>query len=168
MVRLSMSKRSASYQPDKPTIMELSSGGVVIWEGTMKTLLLHEKEEDRWSLPKGHVESGETLLQAAAREIREEAGLHELGVLGDLGEVTYRFYDPKKGVNVLKVVAYMLFSTPLQEVKLENIFDRYDWRELGSAQSMVSYDTEREALGRARGWFASPLNPSQSFPERQP
>jgi len=148
--------------------MELSSGGVVVREGTQTILLLHEKEEDRWSLPKGHVESGETLLRAAEREIREEAGLKSLVLLGDLGEVTYRFYDPKKGSNVLKVVAYLLFKTTDRKVRLEEIFDRHDWCDLESARAMVAYDTEREAIGRARGWLASPLHLTLEFPAGKP
>ena len=36
----------------------------------------------RWSFPKGHVEPGETLLQAASRETREETGI-EAALLED-------------------------------------------------------------------------------------
>ena len=39
-------------------------------------------------LPKGHLDAGETELQAATREVREEAGV-EVELVAELGEVRY-------------------------------------------------------------------------------
>ena len=45
-------------------------------------------------LPKGHIDPGETPLQAAAREVREEAGV-EVELVRELGEVRY-WYTPRR------------------------------------------------------------------------
>ena len=41
--------------------------------GTLQFLLM--QHADRWDLPKGHVDPGETIPQAAQRELREETGI---------------------------------------------------------------------------------------------
>ncbi len=73
---------------------EYSAGGVV-FRKTDKGVefLLIEDLKGRWSVPKGHVESGETLEQTAIREIGEETGLHKTQVHEKLDKVHffYRF-----------------------------------------------------------------------------
>lgn len=48
-----------------------SAGAIVFWHDTVLMI----RAGSRWSFPKGHVEPGETLLQAASRETREETGI---------------------------------------------------------------------------------------------
>ena len=50
-----------------------AAGGIVT-DDTGDMLLI--RRNDRWDLPKGKVEAGETLLQAALREVEEETGIH--------------------------------------------------------------------------------------------
>lgn len=77
--------------------METSAGIVVhrvgpggVWE----VLLIHPagwfNRRSSWSIPKGHVEPGETPEEAARRETWEEVGLRIDGPLVPLGEVIYK------------------------------------------------------------------------------
>ncbi len=50
------------------------SSGFLIRSGT-KFLLCRSGGSDKWTIPKGHVEEGETTLEAAYRETKEETGL---------------------------------------------------------------------------------------------
>jgi 8-oxo-dGTP pyrophosphatase MutT (NUDIX family) len=50
------------------------SGGVIVTDGK-RLLLGHATRSPRWDIPKGGVETGESLEQAARRELREETGL---------------------------------------------------------------------------------------------
>lgn len=43
--------------------------------GITELLLLFRAKQDNWSLPKGHIEAGETAEQAMVREVKEETGL---------------------------------------------------------------------------------------------
>lgn len=60
-------------------------------DGTM--LLI--KRNGRWDLPKGKVEAGETLLQAALRETEEETGINNLSIPNSQLSIfkTYHIYN---------------------------------------------------------------------------
>jgi 8-oxo-dGTP pyrophosphatase MutT (NUDIX family) len=58
-----------------------------------------------WSLPKGHVEQGETAEQTAIREVAEETGIHG-HVLAQLGSIDYWFVT--EGRRVHKTVHHYL------------------------------------------------------------
>ena len=62
----------------------VAAGGIVTHGG--QVLLLHKHRLDEYVLPKGHVEPGETVEQAALREVREETGYVHLRLLAPLGE----------------------------------------------------------------------------------
>ena len=51
-----------------------TSCGVIVTEGH-RLLLGHASRSPRWDIPKGGVEPGESLAEAARRELREETGL---------------------------------------------------------------------------------------------
>lgn len=57
---------------------------------TIEILLIQDSKQ-RWTIPKGHIEEGETARQAAEREIREETGLQEMKVSDWLGKINFRY-----------------------------------------------------------------------------
>lgn len=73
----------------KHYIVVKAAGGIV---RNMDGRLLLMRRNNRWDLPKGKVEEGETLARAAVRETEEETGLGNL-VLGEKCIKTYHIYD---------------------------------------------------------------------------
>ena len=69
-----------------------SAGGIVL--NQENKILIVNQNHDSWSLPKGHVDPGETILEAAKREIYEESGVSQLEYIKDLG-----FYQRFKNQN---------------------------------------------------------------------
>src|SRR6201996_3026103 len=72
---------------------EVSAGGLVLRQTGqhLDALLIGRGMPRVWSLPKGHVEKGETHEQAALREVREETGCWA-EILIKLSDISYWFY----------------------------------------------------------------------------
>jgi ADP-ribose pyrophosphatase YjhB (NUDIX family) len=109
--------------------LQLSAGLVIIQSGAI--LLGHPKGQ-KWygtySFPKGHVEEGEDLLEAAIRETREEVGVTIDPE--DVIDVEPRFIDYKdKQGNLYKRVYYFVVS-PFQNITQDMIIpdkEEIDW-----------------------------------------
>src|SRR5829696_2370119 len=75
------------------TVDETSAGGLVVDEGQVNAVIigrLDRKGRLLWSLPKGHIEAGETPEQTAVREVAEETGI--IGeVVAPLGIIDFWF-----------------------------------------------------------------------------
>jgi 8-oxo-dGTP pyrophosphatase MutT (NUDIX family) len=75
-------------------ITEQRAGGVVFRIGTFQIeylLVTSNSNPDRWIIPAGHIETGETPEEAAFREVCEEAGVRGK-VIADLGSYHYHWY----------------------------------------------------------------------------
>jgi len=95
----------------------LSAGGVVV---SRLGVLVVNQNHDSWSLPKGHLDPGETDEQAARREIEEESGINRLKLIEDLG--SYERYQIGRGgvgenPKQLKRIRLFLFSTMQLELE---------------------------------------------------
>lgn len=70
------------------------AGGVVVRRGRRgpEVLLVSSRRRSRWTLPKGTIEPGESVADAAVREVREEAGVRGrvLAPAGVLRRVSWR------------------------------------------------------------------------------
>ncbi len=98
-------------------------------------LLLHKpRKRDAWQLPQGGVEFGETIEQAALRELQEEAGIGDVNILGRCNEVyeydfpaSYRRFRPDHvcGQRISCVVA-LLQGDPQIHVDNKEI-DNHAW-----------------------------------------
>ncbi len=88
---------------------EVSAGGVVVHEGQVLVIVPTRRAADGshvLGLPKGHLDEGETIVQAATREVREETGVAAEPVQ-ELGEVRYWYVRDRR--RVAKSVFFFLF-----------------------------------------------------------
>lgn len=127
---------------------EFSAGGLVLrnGDGGRELAVVHPREGVT-ALPKGHPEEGESLEQAAAREVREEAGL-EADPVEKLGAVEYWY--TLHGERVRKSVTFFLF-----EYRSGDTGDHDDevvgagWIPLADAPGLLSYRGERGMAEKA-------------------
>ena len=83
------------------TVDEFSAGGLVVdAERGCAALIgrLDRRGRLLWSLPKGHIEEGETAEQAAVREVEEETGIIA-SVQAPLGSIDYWFVAEDRRVH---------------------------------------------------------------------
>ncbi len=95
-----------------PRSDEFSAGGLVVRRnGTPPSAAIIGRTDRRgrllWSLPKGHIEAGETAAQAAVREVEEETGIVG-SVVAHLGKIDYWFVAD--GRRVHKTVTHFLMN----------------------------------------------------------
>ncbi len=89
----------------------VSAGGIVI--NPQGQVLLISQHGIDWTLPKGHVDKGESLLEAAEREIYEESGVAGLELVKELGSYQ-RYKIGKHGEDdksEFKTIHMFLFKT---------------------------------------------------------
>lgn len=127
---------------------EQSAGGVVVREaGGHIEMAVVTPRRGVVSLPKGHPEAGESLEQAATREVREETGL-VADPVQRLGEV--RYWYTLAGERVLKTVTFFLFEH--RSGSLDDHDDEVEsaaWVTLEVAVELLSYRGEREMAAKA-------------------
>jgi len=108
-------------------------------------LLIRDPYEN-WGLPKGHVEEGETPLQAALREVAEETGLTDLRIVGDLPCIDWYFRDQAQLIH--KYCHFFLMESASGEARpqREEGISACVWVPLSEALRRVTYANAREVL----------------------
>ena len=104
-----------------------------------KILLIHSGKTNDWQFPKGHVEPGETDLQAMHREIKEETGL-DVRVLRILPVFEYK--NKIDGDIVLQMYWVRSEGDAALQKEFEN--DELVWVSYGEAKEKLTYDDLKE------------------------
>jgi len=129
---------------------EHSAGGVVVrGDETIVIVPTRRTASGRQvlALPKGHVDPGESEEEAAAREVREEAGV-EAEMVEKLGDV--RYWYQRDGKRISKRVAFYLFDYRAGDpADHDSEVEVARWMPLTEAVSALSYRGEREMAERA-------------------
>lgn len=134
------------FSRKKPAIQEIvrepTAGGIVFRRNKKNEIefLLIQDGKDRWTIPKGHIEEGETAQQAAQREIGEEAGLMNTEMLGWLGKIHFRYRRVDKLVLISQQVYLMRVKTDGNEIQKEEWMNGIKWFSFYDALDAIEYE----------------------------
>lgn len=132
-----------------------SSGGVVytVLRGRLKVLLIKNRFDGRWTIPKGYIDPGETSEAAAVREIGEETGV-ECRVVELIGRNRYQFRFRGKLI-AKQVDVYLLELTGTAELDPAK-FDPHEqmiadarWFDPAEAVNAINYKNLQPLVARA-------------------
>jgi ADP-ribose pyrophosphatase YjhB (NUDIX family) len=145
-------KSSRRSRPRLQRVDEVSAGGLVVdLSGAVPQGALIGRIDRRgrllWSLPKGHLEAGETAEQAAVREIHEETGICG-EILATLGTIDFWFIA--EGRRVHKTVHHFLLRATGGELSDADIeVSEVAWVPLSKISARLAYPDERGLVDTA-------------------
>ena len=121
----------------------IRAAGAVLWrrdgDGRVEVAVIHRPKYDDWTLPKGKLEAGESVLEAAVREVAEETGFE--AVPGEeLGTVEYQHAKGRKTVRYWSMEAVSGSFQPHEEV------DEVRWLPPQTAAALLTFDRDRQVL----------------------
>jgi 8-oxo-dGTP pyrophosphatase MutT (NUDIX family) len=128
-----------------------SAGGVVL--NKKGQVLVVNQRGRSWSLPKGHIEKGESILQAARREIYEESGLKKLKFVKLLGSYERSRMGSSGGETEdhkgrkIKKLTFFLFETDLEKLHpIDPDNPEARWVDREEAPKLLTHPKDREFL----------------------
>ena len=123
-------------------VREPTAGGIVFRhnkEGKVEILLIQDAK-DRWTIPKGHIEEGETAQATAKREIGEEAGLNNVEVLNWLGKIHFRYRRVDKLVLMTTQIYLVRAKGDTNAIQKEEWMNGIKWFSFHDALDVIEYE----------------------------
>ena len=138
-------------------VEETSAGGLVLRldGGQIEAALIGRLDRRKrlvWSMPKGHLEEGETAEQAAVREAQEETGIYSR-VIAPLGVIDFWFVA--EGRRIHKTVHHFVLEATGGDLSDEDIeVEEVAWVPVAELPTRLGYADERRLLERVPGLLA--------------
>ncbi len=128
----------------REVVREPTAGGIIYRQSPLdgKTLeiLLIADSKGRWTIPKGHIEEGETPRQTAQREINEETGLKKMDMQDRLGKINFRY----RRENTLVLMTTEIFLVRAQgdtsDITPQEWMKDIAWMPVNQALEKIAYD----------------------------
>jgi len=130
---------------------QFSAGGLVVDEEGRVLLIRARDLRGRpvWTLPKGAPASGESSVEAALREVREETG-YRCEVVRDLTPVTYWFQ--REGRRIKKTVRWYLMRPVAREGDHDHEVEEVAWATRAEALQRLRYDSDKRLVAALPGY----------------
>jgi diadenosine hexaphosphate hydrolase (ATP-forming) len=117
------------------------AGGVVVNDAGDVLLIRHRNGS--WVFPKGHIEAGESKVDAAVREVEEEAGVQAV-VIDPRQTWQTEYVNPRREGR--RITWYLLRTQATEAVMREAIFPTGGFFDPEEAVGMLAFDEDRQLL----------------------
>lgn len=139
-IRSAVFRKKAAIQS---IVREPTSGGIVFRftkdRKDIEILLIQDSKE-RWTIPKGHIEPGETAKMTARREIEEETGLKNVSILTWLGKIHFKYRRMDKLV-LMTTQIYLVQALDAHETLIgEKWMKGIKWFSFSEALDVIEYE----------------------------
>lgn len=130
----------------RPSISEVvrePTAGGVVWRRNSKggiEILLIQDAKDRWTIPKGHIEEGETAKETAEREIQEETGLQKMTMQNWLGKINFRYRRQQSLVLMTTEIFLVAAKGDTDDLKPEEWMRGIKWFPASEAVDTIEYE----------------------------
>src|SRR5262252_6642325 len=134
------------------TVIDQSAGGVIYRasSGRVDVCLIATAGGKRWQLPKGGIDPGETIEQAAVREVREETGLKGT-LIEKIAAIDFWFLEGSPAVRHHKFVTFFLMHYDSGETTdHDDEVDDARWFDIKQAMLQATFANERQILRSAQ------------------
>lgn len=130
----------------RPSIQEVvrepTAGGIVFRRSKDDgvEILLIQDAKDRWTIPKGHIEEGESAKQTAEREVQEETGLQKMQMYSWLGKIHFR-YRRQSSLILMTTQIYLIQARGnTDRLQKEDWMNGIGWFPATEALDMIEYE----------------------------
>lgn len=127
-----------------PTTVDIAAGGLLEHRSgdELRIAVVYRPKHDDWTLPKGHLDPGETLEQAALREVEEETGCR-----GEIVEIVQpNAYLVKKRPKIVAYYRIKLVGSP--DFRPNDEVSEMLWLTPGEAVDKLTYEVDRDLVSR--------------------
>jgi ADP-ribose pyrophosphatase YjhB (NUDIX family) len=130
--------------------LALGCAAAIFDPARQKVLLVRRLDNSRWCLPGGHMEAGESVAEACAREVFEETGLQiQVGKLIGVYSDPHRRVDYPDGRRVQSVVLTFEAQPLGGELRLSNETSAYGWFSPAELDALELMDGHRARIADA-------------------
>ena len=129
---------------------EISCGCVIFDKAThSKVLIVYEKNRNFWGFPKGHIEEGETEVQTALREVKEEVGI-DVKVIDEKYRYAINYIIEDKQIDKTSI---FYIAEPIDDnIKITNQeaeIEDSKWVTVEEAYKLLTFENSKEVLRKA-------------------
>ena len=130
-------------------VKHVESIGAVIINPKGKVLIMFQKQNRYWELPKGKVESGEEEITTLKREILEETGIKDLEIIKNFKN-NFRYQFTLHGNFIKKNNIYYLAKVKDSKIELSEEHLYYKWVSLNEVNKLFKHKNQKQLINKVK------------------
>jgi 8-oxo-dGTP diphosphatase len=143
-----MARHDYFYDPEAPKPNSIRPAtAVALFNTRGELLLLHRRDNDKWTMPGGTLDFGESLTHCAIREVLEETGLH-IRITGLIGTYTDPHILIAYSDGEVRQEFTFVYAAEVEsgELKIDDESKEVSWVPLMSAVELPLAESQRRRL----------------------